>query len=580
MTTAGQIDAAVAGRTVPGLFAATVAARPEAVALRWRPPGAATATESLTWAEYADRACRVAAGLQALGVQRGDRVVLMMRNRPEFHYADMGALLAGATPFSIYNSSSPEQIEYLCGHSEASVAIVGDVGLLERFLKVRSELPGLRTLVLVDDPDGLAPADVVPFADVVGAAPVDLGEAAAAADPEDLLTLIYTSGTTGPPKGVMITHRNLCWVLESMAVETGEAITGWRQVSFLPMAHIAERLMTHYFHIGEGTDVTCCPEPTELLSYMREVRPEHFLGVPRVWEKFHAGITAALAADPEKQAAFEAARQSGDRDHPVLAAVREMVGLDAMRIALTGAAPIPRPVLEFFLAIGVPISEVYGLSEATGPTNWSRTVHVGTVGRPIPGQEMKLLDDGEVCFRGGNIFRGYLKDPRRTAEMLDGDGWLHTGDIGQVEEDGYLRIVDRKKELIITAGGKNISPANLEAAIKSFPLIGQACVVGDSRPYITALIVLDPDVAPAWAKGRGVEFSTLADLAAHPDVRAEVERSVEEANARFSQVEKIKKFAILPTEWPPDSEELTPTMKLKRRGVLAKYAEEIEKLYV
>ena len=580
MTTAAQIDATVAGRTVPGLFTATVAARPDAVALRWRPPGGAAATESLTWAEYAERACRVAAGLGSLGVRRGDRVVLMMRNRPEFHYADMGVLLAGATPFSIYNSSSPEQIEYLCGHSEASVAIVGDVGMLERFLKVRSALPGLRHLVLLDDPDGLAPGDVVPFADVAGAAPVDLAGAAAAAKPEDLLTLIYTSGTTGPPKGVMISHYNMAWVLESMAIATGEGMAGWRQVSFLPMAHIAERLMTHYIHICESTDVACCPDPLELLSYMREVRPEHFLGVPRVWEKFHAGIAAALAADPEKQAAFEQAVASGDRDHPVLRAVREMVGLDGMRIALTGAAPIPRPVLDFFLDIGVPFTEVYGLSEATGPTNWTRDIHPGLVGPAIPGQEMKLLDDGEVCFRGGNIFQGYLKDPDRTAEMLDGDGWLHTGDIGEIDGDGYLKIVDRKKELIITAGGKNISPANLEAAIKSFPLIGQCCTIGDGRAYMTALIVLDPDVAPVWAKSRGIEFSSLADLAGHPDVRAEVERSVEEANARFSQVEKIKKFAILQNEWPPDSDELTPTMKLKRRGVLAKYADEIEKLYV
>jgi long-chain acyl-CoA synthetase len=250
-----------------------------------------------------------------------------------------------------------------------------------------------------------------------------------------------------------------------------------------------------------------------------------------------------------------------------------------MRVAITGAAPIPRPVLDFFLALGVPLSEVYGMSEATGPTTWARQIRPGTVGVAIPGQEMKLLDDGEVCFRGGNIFSGYLKDPDRTAEALDGDGWLHTGDVGQVDEDGYLTIVDRKKELIITAGGKNISPANLEAAIKSYPLIGQACTIGDGRAYMTALIVLDPDVAPAWAKSRGIEFASVADLATHPDVRAEVERCVEEANGRFSQVEKIKKFAILPTEWPPDSDELTPTMKLKRRGVLTKYADEIEALY-
>ena len=572
-----DIDAIVAGRTIPTLFRDTVAGRSDAVAVRWRPPGSETATASFTWAEYADQACRVAAGLKALGVRPGQRIVLMMRNRPEFYPADMGALLAGATPISIYNSSSPEQIEYLAGHSEATVAVVGDVGLLERFLKVRSELPDLQQLVVMDDPDGLAPGDVVPFGDLLGAAPVDLDEAAGQVRPEDLATLIYTSGTTGPPKGVMISHYNLCWVLESMHRATGESVTGWRQVSYLPMAHIAERWLTHYLHIAEGTDVTTCPEPTELASYLREVRPEHFLGVPRVWEKFYAGIMAAVSADPAQKEMFDRALEEGNE--AVLGNIRAMVGLDQMRMAFTGAAPIPRPVLDFFLALGVPLSEVYGMSEATGPTTWARQIRPGSVGVAIPGQEMKLLDDGEVCFRGGNVFSGYLKDPDRTAEALDEEGWLHTGDVGEIDDDGYLKIVDRKKELIITAGGKNISPANLEAAIKSYPLIGQACAVGDARPYMTALIVLDPDVAPAWARSRGIDFSSVAELATHPDVRAEVERCIEEANGRFSQVEKIKKIAILPTEWPPDSDELTPTMKLKRRGVLAKYADEIEALY-
>ncbi|MCA1846856.1 MAG: AMP-binding protein, partial [Actinobacteria bacterium] len=412
-----DIDAIVAGRTVPSLFREMVANRGDAVALRWRPPGSDTASASMTWAEYADQACRVAAGLTSLGVRPGDRVVLMMRNRPEFYPADVGALLAGATPMSIYNSSSPEQIEYLTNHSEATVAIVGDVGMLERFLKVRSRLDTLQKLVLIDDADGLAPSEVVPFADLLGAAPVDLDEAAGRVSPEDLLTLIYTSGTTGPPKGVMISHYNLCWVLESMNRATGEKVTGWRQISYLPMAHIAERWLTHYLHIGEGTDVTTCPEPTELASYLREVRPEHFLGVPRVWEKLYAGITAAMSADPGKQAAFERALETGD--DAVLANVRALVGLDQMRIAITGAAPTPRPVLDFFLNLGVPMTEVYGMSEATGPTNWSREIRPGTVGPPIPGQGMKFLDDGEVCLSGGNVFAGYLKDPERTADALD-----------------------------------------------------------------------------------------------------------------------------------------------------------------
>jgi long-chain acyl-CoA synthetase len=555
----------------------------------------------MTWAEYGDRACRVAAGLRDLGVRPGDRVLLMMRNRPEFHYADIGVLLAGGTPISIYNSSSPEQIQYLAGHSEAVAAIVGDVGMLERFLKVRSDLPDLAKLVLVDA-DGLAPSEVVPFGHLLGADPVDLAAAAATVRPEDLLTLIYTSGTTGPPKGVMISNRNVCWVLESMEQATGERVTGWRQVSYLPMAHIAERFCTHYLHIADGTEVTSCAEPAALASHLREVRPEHFLGVPRVWEKIHAGIMAAVSGDPEKLAGFERALEVGHKaaavrvtgealppelaaawtqvDTAVFANIRALVGFDQCRIGITGAAPIPRPVFDFFLAIGLPMTEVYGLSECTGPMTWARTpVRPGTVGPPIPGQEIMLLDDGEVCCRGGNVFAGYLKDPDRTAEMLDDDGWLHSGDIGQFDEAGYLKIVDRKKELIITAGGKNISPANLEAAIKSYPLIGQACAVGDARPYMSALIVLDPDVAPAWARSQGIGFSSLADLAEHPDVRTEVERCVAEANTRFSQVEQIKRIAILPAEWPPDSEELTPTMKLKRRGVLAKYAEEIEALY-
>jgi long-chain acyl-CoA synthetase len=261
--------------------------------------------------------------------------------------------------------------------------------------------------------------------------------------------------------------------------------------------------------------------------------------------------------------------------------VREMIGMDAMEYAITGAAPIPVELVEWYRAIGVPLSEIYGMSENTGPLTWDAyRVKPGSVGRALPGVTVKLAEDGEVIAQGGNIFSGYLKDPEKTAEALDSDGWLHTGDIGEFDDEGYLRIVDRKKELIITAGGKNISPANIEAALKSFPLIGQAAVIGDKRPFISALLVLDPEVAPSWAKARGIEFDTLADLAANDEVRAEVEASVAEANKRFSQVEQVKRFAVLGEEWLPDSEELTPTMKLKRRGINTKYAAEIESLYV
>jgi long-chain acyl-CoA synthetase len=376
----------------------------------------------------------------------------------------------------------------------------------------------------------------------------------------------------------MLSHFNICWTSESQLRAVGFPVDGFRLVSYLPMAHIAERMVTHYFHVQHGTEVTCCPDPGQLAAYLREVRPQYFFAVPRVWEKLHAGLQAALAADPDKRAAVEQAMDAGA--HDALAPVRAQIGLDDARVSFSGAAPIPLEVFMFFLRLGLPMSEIYGLSECCGPMTWEPfEVRPGTVGPPMPGVEVKLLDDGEVCCRGGNVFQGYLKDPERTAEVLDDEGWLHSGDVGVFDEAGYLKIVDRKKELIITAGGKNISPANIEAALKSFPLIGQACVIGDGRPYVSALLVLDPEVAPAWAQARGIGVTGLAELASHPEVRAEVERSVAEANSRFSGVEQVKRFALLGDEWLPDSEELTPTMKLKRRGVLAKYADDIDALY-
>ncbi|MGZ8761917.1 MAG: AMP-dependent synthetase/ligase, partial [Acidimicrobiia bacterium] len=421
--------------------------------------------------------------------------------------------------------------------------------------------------------------------------------------PSDLATVIYTSGTTGPPKGVMIDHANVAWTVQCLRISLADIdVTGRRVVSYLPMAHIAERMTSHYQGIEVGYEVTTCPEAGAVASYLPQVRPEVFFAVPRVWEKMEAGVRAVLAADPEKAAEFERALEVGARaaacvaagselppelagpyevvEREALGPVRTLLGLDQLLTAISGAAPISPGVFGFFRALGVPLSEIYGLSETSGPMTWEPfRVRPGTVGRAIPGEEVRLADDGEVLCRGGNIFRGYLDDPERTAEALDPDGWFHTGDIGEFDEARYLRIVDRKKELIITAGGKNISPANLEAALKAHPLVGQACAIGDGRPYISALVVLDPEVAPAWAAGRGLDGLTLLDLAAHPEVVAEVDRAVAEANEQFSKVEKIKRFVVLGNEWLPDSEELTPTMKLKRRGVHTKYEIEIASLY-
>jgi long-chain acyl-CoA synthetase len=565
------------GQTVPTRFLQTVRARPDGVALRakdgdgWR---------EVTFGEYADAAARVAGGLGELGIERGDRVVLMMRNRPEFYVADMGALLAGATPISIYNSSAPEQVEYLAGHCDAKLAILEDVDFLERFLKVRSELPALEHIVVMEDPDGVAPDDVRSWDSLLASQPVDLDTASKVAQPTDLATVIYTSGTTGPPKGVMLDHANIVWTAESLRMTLAHvAAEGRRLVSYLPMAHIAERMTSYYQQALLGYEVTTCPEASEVAAYLPQVRPEIFFAVPRVWEKVYAGVQAVVSADPQQKEAFERALETGD--DAVLRPVRELLGFDQTISAISGAAPIPIEIFQFFRALGVPLAEVYGLSECSGPMTFDAVeVRPGTVGRAIPGCEVELAEDGEVICRGGNVFRGYLNDPMKTAEALDADGWLHSGDIGEIDDDGYLKIVDRKKELIITAGGKNISPANLEAALKAFPLVGQACVIGDGRAFVSALLVLDPEVAPAWAKRRGVEGVSLAELAEHPDMLAEIEQSVAEANKRFSNVEQVKKFALLGEEWLPDSEELTPTMKLKRRGIHTKYADVIEELYV
>jgi long-chain acyl-CoA synthetase len=582
--------------TIPRRFLRTVAERGGEVALRHK---VGEELRSLTFDDYADQACRAAAGLRELGVGPGDRIVMLLGNRPEFHVADVGALLLGATPISIYNSSAPDQIAYLAGHAGATVAIVEDEQYLVRILEARDDLPELRRLIAVEEVD--AP-DVESWSELLSATPVGLEAAAAVAEPHDLATIIYTSGTTGPPKGVMLDHRNICWTVDSLREALGFAPDRSRIVSYLPMAHIAERITTHYAGIAFAYEVTTCADIRLLGAALADTRPQILFGVPRTYEKIHSTVQAVLAADPGRAEVFahalaigaevaerrargeelsvELAAEYDKVDAESLRPARQLLGLDELRVAVTSAAPIPVEVLQFFRSAGVPLSELYGMSESTGPMTWDPIrVKAGTVGRAIPGMEIRLADDGEVIGRGGNVFRGYLNDPERTAEALDADGWLHTGDIGEIDDEGYLRIVDRKKELVITASGKNVSPANLEAALKAQPLIGQACVVGDGEDYMAALLVLDPDVVPAWAASHGAVGATLAELAVDPVVLAEIEHEVEVANDRFSHAEAVRQYTVLPDEWLPDTEELTPTMKLKRRGIAQKYAREIAALY-
>jgi len=599
-STDAEIRARVGDSTIPKLFLETVAKHGDRVALKERRGEDDWVTR--TFDQLADEAARIAAGLRAMGVGHGDRVVIMMRNIPEFHAVDVACTFLGATPVSIYNSSSPEQVAYLAGHCAAKVAVVEDAGFLDRFIQKRSELPHLTGIAILRDPDGSAGADVVQWDELAGHPPLDLQAEASNAKSDDLATIIYTSGTTGDPKGVMLSHFNVVWAGESLKESLRfDDPVGIRVISYLPMAHIAERMVSHYAGLYLAYEVTTCPEPGQIATYAREVKPNLMFGVPRVWEKVHAGVTAALAADPEKarqvSEAVEAAlvideaKRSGTAtpeqietydflDAVAFSTIRQLIGLDELKIAVTGAAPISPELLLWYRAIGVPLTEVYGMSENTGGMTMSAwEPKPGTVGPALPGVEVKIDDDGEVCCRGGLVFQGYLNDPDKTADTIDSEGWLHSGDIGELDEDGYLRIVDRKKELIITAGGKNISPANLEASLKTISLVGQAAAVGDNRPFVAALVVLDPDVAGAWAAAHGLGDLSLVELAEHPDVIAAVEAELPEVMARFNNAERVKKLRILGEEWLPDSDLLTPTSKLKRRGIRERYAAEIEALY-
>ena len=556
----------MAAATVAEAFQVTAQAHPDRCALRTKDNAF-----SMSWREYADKVRATAAGLAGLGLGRGATMALMLTNRPEFHWFDAAAMHLGATPFSLYNTYTVEQIQYQVEHAEARIVVTE-----EAFEERVRALEGVEHVLVVerDDVEAHAPRDF------------DFEAAWRAVEPDDLLTLIYTSGTTGPPKGVQLTHANLVAGINGFDKVIQFPDEG-RVVSWLPMAHIAERACSHYLPMFVGFATTCCPDPRQVVAYLPEVRPSWFFAVPRIWEKLKAAIEAGIEAeqDAERKQATQWALGVGLRrargedvgeeyekaDALVLSKIRERLGLDEVESVNVGAAPTPPEVIEFFHAIGIPLAELWGMSETSGygACNPPEKIKIGTVGPPAPGAEIRLADDGEVLIRGPFVMTGYRNDPEKTRETLDEDGWLHTGDIGEFDEDGYLKLVDRKKELIINAGGKNMSPANIEAKLKaSSPVIGQAIAIGDAKPYNVALITLDPDVAPAFEKQQGRDA-----------LLAEVERGIEAANEQLARVEQIKKFKLLEEEWEPGGEELTPTMKLKRKPIHEKYSDEIEELY-
>jgi long-chain acyl-CoA synthetase len=566
---------------------------------------------TLTWSQAYQRVRQLAAGFAALGLAPGERVALMLPNRSEHVLADLAAVFAGGLGVTFYATLAPEQIAFEAGDCDARIAVLNGAGELARWQPVLGQLPGLKKVIVLDPAACPAKEPYLTW-DAFAA----LGEERHAADPEliaaraaaiapdDPAALLYTSGTTGNPKGVLLTHHNLLYGMTA-ADSLGIVNRGVRWVSYLPLAHIAERAFSIYLPILTAGHVHFCPDTAQLVRMVGKVRPTAFFGVPRVWEKVQAGIEAlfALEQDEGKRAAVAQAMETGRRyvescqygrttppelerefraaDAAVLAPIRGLLGLDEAKVVSSAAAPLPPDVAAFFSGLGMEILDIYGMTETTGAftTNTPAAFRLGTVGQVFPGMEVRMAEDGEILVRGPLCTPGYLNRPDLTADLIDADGWLHTGDIGSMDADGFLSVVDRKKELIVTAGGENIAPAGIENLLVAHPLIGQALAYGDRRKYVVALLTLDGEVAPAWARARGIDPGSLAELAGHPAVLTEVGAAVAAANERLARVQQVKHWRLLPVEWTAETEELTPTLKLRRRIVHAKYADVLDTLY-
>jgi long-chain acyl-CoA synthetase len=605
-----DIAHAVAGQTVCSLFLEQVAKHEDAPALVTKRDGAWT---PVTWREYGERVGAAAVGLMDLGLQPGQAVALLSGTREEYNVADLGVTHAGGITVTLYQTLAPAQVAYIVDHSEAVLAFAESAAQAEKFLRLRAQIPRVRRLILFEGAEAFPHEPwVLGFAALLARGAALLRNAGAAAfdarwravSADQLVTLIYTSGTTGPAKGVMLTHGQVCRAQES-SHRLFSTQPGWRSIGYLPMAHVAERNISLWGAIRAARTIYFCPAIDRLGETLTEVRPDLFFGVPRVWEKMHAALLAGIEAEPDaaRKAAVRRALEIGERvvaleqagqpasadlaeardraDIAVFRRLRERVGLDKVKIAASGAAPIAGDVIRFFHAIGIPVLEVYGQTEGCGVATIGRPdrIRIGNVGLAYPGVELRLAEDAEILLRSGQVFAGYYKEPDLTREALDADGWLHSGDVGRLDADGFLTIVDRKKDIIITAGGKNITPSNLENALRHWPLISQAMVVGNRRPYLVALLTLDEAVLREWAQKHELVDEDRAGLLAHPALRAELQRSVDAVNTAVSSVEQIKRFAVLSRDWSADTGELTPTRKVRRKVVMEKYATEVDTLY-
>lgn len=559
------------------------------------------AWQSYTWKEYREHARMAARGFLSLGLLPGQGVAIIGYNCPQWFFSDVGAILAGGMPAGIYTTNSPEQCAYIVAHAECPIAVVEDAKQLAKFKEAWPQMPTLQHVVLMygsdNDPRVLSWDQLLERGAKV--AESDLEARLSAQKPDDVCTLIYTSGTTGNPKAVMISHDNLTWTARVTLKALG-VMPGDEALSYLPLSHVAEQITAIHGPMAAAVCVSFAESLDKLGENLKEVRPHFFLGVPRVWEKIQAKMEAAGAQNSGlKKAIAKWARGVGmqagyaiQRGEPtpaltgladklVFSKVKVALGLDRCRIQVTSAAPISRSTLEFFLSLGIVIYEVFGMSECTGPGTISSPEKWATAkaGYALPGTQVKIFPDGEICMRGRHVFKGYFKNPEATAETIDGEGWLHSGDIGTLDDRGLLQITDRKKDLLITAGGENIAPQVLEGLLKGIPVVAQACVVGDARKYLAALVTLDPEKIAGICTQIGSPATDVASASKDPAFQRFLQGEIDAINGKLAQVQTIKRWTIIPTEFTIDGGELTPTMKMKRKVIREKYGSQIESLY-
>ena len=600
---------AAEGETAPRMFQSRVQISANQVALRYKKLGI---WHDVTWEEYREKVRAVCLGLVALGLEPGEGVSLIGENSPEWVYTDLGTMHAGGITVGVYATNSWEQCQYVVDHSESRFYFVENEEQLDKALRFRDKVPGLERIIVWDikglkrfkDPMVMSFDEFLALGREKDRQEPELfARRWSQIQPSDLARLIYTSGTTGPPKGAMLTHRNITWMAQAMA--EGNPVYGQDEfLSFLPLCHIFEQLFTIFMNIRYGAVVNFIESTDTVTDNMREISPTVAYGVPRVWEKYYSGIMIMMAdATWVKRGIFQACLRIGKKYAALKTSyqpislwlraayalayfatfrkLKERLGFDRVRLAFSGAAPISPDVLRFFQAIGIPLREGYGMTEGTGVTcaNQGDRVKIGTVGQALPGVEVKIVEDGEICFRGGNVFKGYFKNPEATAEVLEQDGWMHSGDVGELDSQGFLKITDRKKDLIITAGGKNIAPQNIENQLKFSPYINDAVVIGDRRKYLAAIIVIDEDNVVKFAQDNKIQYTTYASLTQHPEVRKLIQKEVDTVNKTLANVETVKKFTILPKKLYEEDGEVTPTMKVKRRYINQAFKDLIEGMY-